>query len=358
MHIIIDGRCITENMHGIGRVAINLTGNLFKIDRENNYTLLLQTHGLRWFKEVPQNVKIKLINIPPYSIKEQLLLPRILKNLDFDLYYTPNYTAPVLLDKPIIFTIHDLIHLIYPRDYTFLHRIYYNVIIRKLCEKSLKIITVSDSSKKDIMKFFNVVPEKIIVNYNGVDEKFSPGDKNLAIRFIEEHFGINPPFLLWVGNPKPHKNLKNTLRAFEILGKKFPDLKLVLVGAEHIEIESRGKIYPINVNADDQIINLYRSAEVLVAPSYYEGFCLPVLEAFACGCPVVTSARGSIPEIAGDAAFYADPNNPEDIAEGIHKIMTDSEYRRQLIVRGNERAKVFSWQEGARRILDVFNGSG
>ncbi len=353
MRVLIDSRCVTTPFHGIARHAVNIVKNLAEIDKKNQYILVLQEGGIRFFENLPENFAIKKISINPYTLSEQMLMPFYLKE-DFDLYYTPNYTAPVLLKRPIIFTIHDLIHLLFSEGYSFFHRLYYNLIIKNLCDKSLKIVTVSESSKRDIVRFFNLPDDKIIVNYNGVDEKFSPGERDSALRYVRERFGITERFLLWVGNPKPHKNLDNTLKAFEILKRNFNSIKLVLVGAEIKGNRKNEDIIVANVSSDNELVALYRSAEVLLAPSLYEGFCLPVLEALACGCPVVTSNVSSLPEVVGDAGIMVNPGSADEIAGAVLRILNDRSLRQVLVNKGIDRAKRFKWRDSAKNLLRIF----
>ena len=357
MKIVIDVRCITGRMHGIGRHAVNIINCLAQIDRENKYLVLIRKQAIENFKNLPDNFKIKTVDIKPYTIAEQIMLPLILKKEDFDVYYTPNYTAPLFLNKPVIFTIHDLIHMLYPHDYTFFHRIYYRVVVKKLAKKCYKVLVVSNSTKSDVIRLLEVPSDKIIVNYNGVDERFSPGDRKKSLEYVFQRFGLNRKFILWVGNEKPHKNLKNTIEAFKIVSNSISDLHLLVIGAPEQKYQTESideKVHFLKISSDDDLVALYRSAEALVVPSLYEGFCLPVLEAFACGCPVLTSDRASVPEIAGDSAIFVNPEKPGEIAEAIGSIITNPSLKESLKRKGIERAKQFLWKISAEKLLGIF----
>ncbi len=353
MKILIDARCVGINIHGIGRHGINVIRNLLSMDNKNEYILIVSKDGARHFNKLTGNFRMKEVNIRPYGIAEQLLLPVVLKSIDFDLYYTPNYTAPILLNKRFVFTIHDLIHLIFPEDYSIFHRIYYRRIIAPLLRRSLKILTVSESSKRDIVKFFSVPEEKILVVYNGVDERFSPGDRDEARNLIAVKYNIKGRFLLWVGNKKRHKNLHGAINAFREIKKNYNDLKFVAILKEKGRGNPSEDIFMIDVDNDDDLIAFYRSAEVAVLPSLYEGFCLPLLEAMACGCPVVTSNVSSLPEVAGDAGILVNPEDVNDIVRGIKRILDSEEERRNLIEKGLIQSKRFSWRDTAGRIHEV-----
>ncbi len=357
MKILVDARCVGREIHGIARHGINVIRNLLSMDNKNEYILIVNKDGASHFNGLVGNFRMKEVNIKPYGIAEQLLLPVVLNSIDFDLYYTPNYTAPFLLDKRLVFTIHDLIHLIFPEDYSIFHRIYYRSIIAPLLRRSLRILTVSESSKRDIMRFFNVPEGKISVVYNGVDERFSPGNRDEAKNLIAVKYNIKGRFLLWVGNNKRHKNLSGAINAFKEIKKHYQDLEFVAILKAKDKENSFKDIFMIDVDNDDDLIAFYRAAEVAVLPSLYEGFCLPVLEAMACGCPVVTSKVSSLPEIAGDSAILVNPEDVNDIVRGVKKILESEGAKINLIKRGLKQAERFSWRDTARRIHEVLTSS-
>lgn len=354
MRILVDLRCVENQIHGIARHGIGIIRTLSALDAGNEYILLVNNNGKEHLGMLPENFSIVVSDIKPYGLSEQVFLPIIMKKLNFDIYYTPNYTAPVFLNKKFLFTIHDLIHLIFPDDYSVLHSIYYKRIIKPLADKASRIFTVSENSKKDIIRFFDLKERKIIVSYNGVDEDFKPGDKEESRHSLRKKFGIEGRFLLWVGNRKRHKNLSGTIKAFLKVKDKFNDLKFVGLMNEREESKPQDNIYFTNVRENGDLIAFYRSAELLIFPSLYEGFGLPALEAMACGCPVVASNVASIPEVCSDAVFYVDPFSVESIAEGMVRVLSDDNLRRKLIKNGLERAKNFTWERSAREHLKVF----
>lgn len=358
MRILIDARCVGEQVSGISRHAVGLISKIFEIDSTNRYILLVRNAGVSQFGNARENVEIKILDVVPYSLKEQIVLPKILKEIDFDLYYTPNYTVPLFIDRPFIFTIHDLIHLIFPRDYTIFHRIYYALIIKRLCERARYVLTVSNSSKADIVRFFKTPQEKIIVNYNGVSEKFFPGKKDEAKKYISERFGIEGKFILWVGNDKPHKNLGGVIKMFSLLSQEECFLSLICIGSKNIKNSRNSvmkRVFSPSIQGDGDLVNFYRSAEVLVVPSLYEGFCLPVLEALASGCPVVTSNVSSLPEVVGDAGIMVNPDNVREITDAVLRILRNDSLRDELIKKGIEQAKKFSWESSAKNLLRIFS---
>ena len=354
MRILIDARVISDKMHGIARYAHNLIKNIAELDNRNEYLLLSGNKELMDFSTRFRNIKFIKCNIPLYSLQEQFAIPSILKREKVELYHSPTFTAPVHQPCKTIMTVYDIIHLIFGNS---IHKLYYKLIVKKAMMKSACIITVSENSKKDIVNWFNIPHEKIYVIYCGVDKRFKPSqDKSSREELKERYGGIFDRYILFVGNQKPHKNLGAVISAFEravkIWGFKHC---LVIAGIKKGFLNGmNNKIIYVDIDNDGDLIRLYQSADLLLFPSLYEGFGLPALEAMACGCPVVASNVASLPEVCGDAAYYVAPDNIENIAEGMYKVLTDNELRQSLIRKGIERAKLFNWEKSAKEHLKVF----
>ena len=211
-------------------------------------------------------------------------------------------------------------------------------------KRSHRILTVSEASKRDIMHFFDVAPEKIVVVYNAIDERFRTAPSDEEVARVRERYQLDHGFVLYVGNIKPHKNLVRLIEAFDLLRRRgFEELKLLIIGDEISKLPAlRRAVHTHKLHKhvrflgylpDETLAVLYRLAAVFVFPSLYEGFGLPPLEAMACGTPVVTSNVSSLPEVAGDAAVLVDPYDVESIVDGIERVLTDpalgAELRRQ-----------------------------
>jgi len=357
MNIVIDARMIGDRMHGIARYTYNIVKNLLKIDLENQYTVLIG-------KEFPgisveaNNLKMRPLRSRWISISEQWELVKVLKELKPDLYHAPSFVAPVFNPFPMVMTIHDLNHLAFASNYSMYHAIYYRFVVKPSARKSIKIITGSEFSRKEISKYLSVPEEKIKVIPYGCSGKFRLIEDKEELRRVRRKFSIPEAFILYVGAYKFHKNLFNLFRSYANLS---PEIPLVLSGNGNKELRSLSKrlgierrIIFIGDIQDDDLPAVYNSAVLFVFPSLYEGFGLPPLEAMACGCPVVVSNVASLPEVCGDAAYYVDPYNVESIAEGIHKVLTDEFLRQSMIEKGLERAKLFSWEKSAREHIKVF----
>ncbi len=252
-------------------------------------------------------------------------------------------------------TIHDLIPLIFPKDYGISHRLFFRFVVRRAVSRCLKIFTVSEHSRKDIFTFLQGRHERMVITPNGLDPHWGP--KPLDPEFNRRH-GLDQGYLVFVGNPKPHKNFTRVLSAFELLIKEdhYPG-KLVSIGVAPWNLSSKLKDRVLIVpECNDQDLGLfYSGAELLAAPSLYEGFGLPVLEAMACGCPVLIGDQGALPEIAGDAGFQVNPYDIRAIKEGMREVLYHQDLSQMLRERGLKRAGQFSWEKTARIVLDTYN---
>ncbi len=272
------------------------------------------------------------------------------------------------LNVPFIITVHDLIRYFDLKGYgTFIHypnfrdRFYFNLDYKGI-KKAIRIIATSHSTKYDLIHYLNIPPERISVIYEGVDCKiFQP----IPNRRYKE------PYILFVGTEHPRKNFVGLVKAFsQLKGEhRFKDLKLVKVGrAGGKEVDFRGQtmevvealglagevIFTEFVSARE-LPAYYSGAEVFVLPSFYEGFGFPPLEAMACGCPVITSNTSSLPEVVGGAGIMVSPYDTDGLAQAIRQVLTDDKLRAELIRRGLEQSKRFSWEETARQTQEVYN---
>jgi glycosyltransferase involved in cell wall biosynthesis len=242
------------------------------------------------------------------------------------------------------------------------NRIVHNLFFNPSLTNADRIITMSENTKKSIVEYFNIEPSKITVIYEGVDEKFKPYDKKEVISVLS-HYAIERPYLLAVGTLEPKKNYIKLLKAYKALKT---DLDLVIVGKkgwkaddifktiEALGLKERVKLLGY-IHIDD-LPYLYNGAEIFVFPSLYEGFGLPLLEAMACGVPVVCSNTSSLDEISGDAALKFNPESTDEIVSQIKRLINDNELQDTLHNKGAKRAKLFSWDKTAQQTLAVLKG--
>jgi glycosyltransferase involved in cell wall biosynthesis len=268
------------------------------------------------------------------------------------IFITPGFNAPVFFYKNIVITLHDLNHIDLPYNSGFLKRAYYSFILKRAVRGCRAVLTVSDFSKSKISHWANIPLSKIINVGNGVDQGFS----TRVAPFLPGY-----RYLLCVGNRKRHKNEARILLAFS-KAMIANDIKLVFSGAISEELKliideyqlAERVVFLGNISEDD-LPCVYRGALGLVFPSLYEGFGLPVVEAMACGVPVLTSNTTSLPEVAGDSALLVNPESVDEIRVGIERLVHDEALRAELIAKGLERAKLFSWDAVAARVQAVLD---
>jgi glycosyltransferase involved in cell wall biosynthesis len=367
LRIAIDARKLRD--YGIGTYVRNLLQQLSQQDRSTEYVVLCRHEDVATVQELGENFRAVSESSPGYSVREQVLLPRDLRREHAELFHSPHYVFSPLTPCKSVVTIHDCIHLRFPQYLpNRLGYAYARSFLWLATHRSSRILTVSEASKRDILEYFNVPPEKIDVIYNGIDERFgNPPPEEDVIR-VRERYQLDGPFILYAGNIKPHKNLGRLIEAFHILratGPEFESVKLVIIGDEIAKYAAlRHAVHRHKLHKHVRFLGfvpartlaiLYRLAAVFVFPSLYEGFGLPPLEAMASGTPVITSNVSSLPEVVGDAAVLIDPLRPDAIADALRRVLSDSDLRISMRERGLERARHFSWERSVRRVREIYD---
>lgn len=364
MRIGIDCRMWDES--GIGRYLRNLVLNLAKMDRENSYFLFI----LRKNKDIrllDNFIKVE-VDFGWYGASEQIKFPKIIKSYNLDLMHFPHFNIPFLYKGKFVVTIHDLIHqhhstnrssTLNPVFYR-IKKLGYSKVFQQALIKSQKIITPSNFVKDQLVKEWGVSADKIKVTYEGVDE----GLLNFSTKSLGNPLRFNGPYLFYIGNAHPHKNLNKFINVFKKINQKYPHLKLVLSGKKNYfwerilkEIKGDDNVIYTDYVTDKDAVGLYKNALIFVMPSMEEGFGIPILEAMACGCPVTSSNAGSLKEVGGDAALYFNPKDESDMEEKIIKVLEDKKLRAELIKKGEKRVKDFSWEKTARQTLEVYKNA-
>ncbi len=364
MRIGIDARKLHD--FGIGTYIRNLLRELARLDRDTEFVLLCQDRDKGIAGKLGENFRAVVDPSPPYSLREQLSVPWALRRAGVDVFHAPHYVLPPLARCRSVVTIHDCIHLMFPEYLP--NRLalgYARGSLWLATRTSDRILTVSEASKRDILRFFDVPADKITVIYNGIDQRFLTPPDDEEVQRTCERYQLESEFVLYAGNVKPHKNLERLIDAFHLVRQRGLDhLKLVIIGDEIARYaELRRAVHRYNLHkhvrflgylAEESLMALYRRASAFVFPSLYEGFGLPPLEAMASGAPVVTSNVSSLPEVVGDAAVLVDPRDAGSIADGIYRVLEDSGLRADLRARGFVRAAEFSWERAVRRIRDIY----
>ena len=364
MRVAIDARKLHD--FGIGTYTRNLLRHLARIDHDNEYVLLCHQSDLGIGAQLGQNFRTVLERSSNYSVREQFHVPWVLHRERPDVFHAPHYVMPPAVRCRSIVTIHDCIHLMFPQYLP--NRaayLYAKASMWSAARRSQKILTVSEASKRDIIRFLNVPADKVIVVYNAIDERFGVAPSEEVIARVRERYQLDHRFVLYVGNIKPHKNLVRLVEAFDRLRTRgFDDLTLLIIGDEISKLPAlrravhshklHKRVRFLGYLPDDTLAVLYRLAGVFVFPSLYEGFGLPPLEAMACGAPVVTSNVSSLPEVAGDAAVLVDPYDADSIADGVAKVLSDPALRDEMRAKGIARAREFSWKRSVSRTREIY----
>ena len=265
------------------------------------------------------------------------------------IFLSPGYAPPLSWRGPLIFTVHDLIHVDVHEESSRFKTLYYNAVVRPAMSRAQRVLTVSEYSRQRLLEWGGVAPEQVVVVGNGVDAAFSP-------RGAVHQPGY--PYILYVRNTKPHKNVVGLLQAFALMDT--PDIRLLLSGVaddetrhEALRLGILDRVMFAGRIPEAELPAYYRGAAVVTMPSLYEGFGLPALEGMACGVPVVVSDSTSLPEVVGNAGLLVDPRSAESIADGLVRALSDTQLRQQMRRRGLERAKLFNWDDVAGRVRRV-----
>jgi glycosyltransferase involved in cell wall biosynthesis len=364
MKVAIDARKLHD--FGIGTYIRNILRHLARLDRDTEYVLLCHEPDLDVATHLGPNFRAVLEPAGNYSVREQLHVPWLLARERPDVYHAPHYVLPVATPCRSVVTIHDCIHLMFPQYLpNRLAYAYARGAMWSAARRSDRILTVSEASKRDILRFFNVPADKVVVVYNAIDEHFWDEPQPDDVARVRERFQLDHQFVLYVGTIKPHKNLVRLIEAFARLRDgAFDDLKLLIIGDEISKLPAlRRAVHSHKLHKhvrflgflpDDTLRVLYRLASVFVFPSLYEGFGLPPLEAMACGAPVVTSNVSSLPEITGDAAQLVDPYDIDSIVDGMRRVLTNPALAAEMRRKGMARAREFSWEQSVTRTLDTY----
>jgi len=364
VRIGIDARKLHD--FGIGTFIRNLLRQLARLDSQTEFVVLCRPDDRDALAVIGENFRPVPETSGNYSVSEQFKIPWALKREGVTLFHAPHYVLPPLVRCRSVVTIHDCIHLMFPQYLPTRGAFTYaKWSIRQAARRSTRVMTVSESSKRDILRFVDTEPDKIDVIYNAYDERFAIEPREDDVVRVRERYQLHDEFVLYAGNVKPHKNLERLIDAFHIVRNRGLDhLKLVLIGDDISKYTAlrravhRHQLHKyvrfLGYLPEETLAVMYRLAGVFVFPSLYEGFGLPPLEAMASGTPVVTSNVSSLPEVAGDAAVLVDPYDPKAIADGIYAVLTDETLRRGMVHKGIARAGMFSWEQSVRRIRAIY----
>lgn len=361
---------ITSPMESIPSLKVyitNLVKNLTIVDKENDYYLI---HHSKMHLDV-YGMNKEIVSDPPPMIFGDLWwkyrsLSKDLKSYDLDLVHdTQGISTFFIKNDPNykkVITIHDLSSLVFPKMHI-KGMLSDRFLGKRTMKNADKIITVSKSTKDDLIKYFKAPEEKIKPIYLGVDEKFRVLDKD-RVRNFKMRYNLDFPFILYFGVLRSRKNIPTLIKAYNLLKKDGINHKLVIAGGKNQEYKKILNIVKdLNLERDviftghmpDEVLpELYNAADLFVFPSLYEGFGLPPLEAMTCGTPVITSNTSSLPEVVGDAGLIFDPHDVHGLKDTINTVLNNSDLRTELVKKGLNRSKQFTWKKCAEETMNVY----
>lgn len=365
---------------GIGKLTIRWVEQLAELDQTNHYVLFcsrqedlpaelrricLQRPNFSW-QEVDLKGMRRLPGRASLLLRDQFCIPKAAYAHKCRLIFFPYFNPSLLLLPRAVVCITDFSIFVQRKDYPLLKGAYYNGLLKAAAKWAIGLLAISKATQNDAVRHLGVSADRVRVIYPGVEEHFSPVAKNEARAWCQTRYGIDFAYILYSGGFAVRKNLPRLWRAFKKVRERLGNnLKLVMTGKP----DESSEIFKLLKNEDQspavfleripegELKYLYSAAELAVYPSLYEGFGLPILEAQACGVPVVTSNVTSMPEVAGGAAILADPTDEDSIADAIVRGLTDQALRNNLIREGLVNSRQFTWKNGAQQLLDLFEQS-
>ena len=376
MKIGINAHNLEGKRTGVGRYLVNLLDNWNQLDIPANLEFIL------YFKsEIPKDIDLsnkfqkKLLSISSNALFMHYGLPKAAKKDEVDWLFCPGYIAPIFYQGKIALALHDIIYQAHPELYNW-PSIWDKILLKKFSKISAKkakiIFTPSEFSRQEVIKHYQTDPAKVFTTLLATDDDFKLINNQGELDKIKGKYKVKNKFILYIGSIFNRRHLPETIKAFEKIAKELTNYQFLIVGANHTSpfIDINGLIKQVNQKLNREavlhqdylsgkdLVLLYNAADSLIWLSDYEGFGLPVLEAMACGTPVITSPIASIPEVAGDSAIYIQDNsNINEISEGIYRGLTDKNLRQNLINKGFVQSQKFSWKECAQQTLDALLNS-
>jgi len=363
-------RIFRPKKHGMDMVVLELIRNLQKIDTQNSYIVYVKPDSDICLESTP-NFKICELGGSSYPAWEQYALPKAAYRDGCDILHCTSNTGPLFCKVPLITTLHDIIYLeslsLLKKGGTAYQKfgnLYRRWVVPPVVKKSLKVVTVSEFERKRIKDFMGL-GDNLISIYNGVGEHFTKITDKEILKDAKERYKLPDRFLFFLGNTDPKKNTPNVIKAF-MLFNSVSEIKYKLVMLDYKEDalmqvlrdigwpDARNEIHLTGYVPNRELPAIINQASLFLYPSLRESFGIPILEGMRCGVPVITSNTSSMPEVAGDAAELVDPANPSQIVNAIVKILNNSTYKDELIIKGFQRASLFSWRKMAQEYHNLY----
>lgn len=366
MKIAINAYRLTGQQAGVGRYLSGILSAWKSADVEDHIDLICPRLGNHLKSYVWKHCQVVETGCSHKNfVWENLVLPRFVRGAD--VLFCPSNFVPIRSNIATIVTIMDLAHEVLPQSIPIYWLWRLRLGVRWAAKRASVVITISECTKRDICRFYNINSDKVFVTYLGVAPVFKPIERDYARMLVSKQFGIQRPYILYVGSIFPRRNVSRLIEAFSIASRHLPGHDLVLAGNNFQGLDiakvggrlfKDGIIRHLGCPNDDQLLLLYNAAEIFIYPSSYEGFGLPVIEAMACGTPVITGNNSSLKEIGSGAAFLVDVNSTEAIKGALILLANDVRYQNELREKGLCRAEQFTWEKTAADTLDIIHRAG
>ncbi|MFM8321019.1 MAG: glycosyltransferase family 4 protein [Chloroflexota bacterium] len=375
MHFLIDARlALPGQMTGIGRYLVGLAQGFAGLNGPDSFEFWVQAglpagHALRRLDS--PRLRLHALPLAHMSLRAQWAIPSALRRARYDLFHYPHFDLPLLAPGPLVATLHDLKYLARPDffpQFGRARRLAMALLMRSAARRARRLIVVSEFTRQDVLRRLGADPQRVQVIYEGVDERCFQPLPDSALQAVRRSYRLDQPYILFLGERRPHKNIPGLLRAFAALPAETRTAHLlVLAGNPYAgdqglrqlaaQLDIAGCVRWIDNPPDADLPALYQAAAALALLSYYEGFGLPVLEAMASGVPVVISDRTALPEVAGEAALAVPPDDPAAAAAALQAVLPGGAQRLRCIAAGRARAAGFTWQRCAEQTLEVYHAA-
>ncbi len=371
MRVLIDGRMIFATMSGVGRYILGLCRGLLDLGHTASLELWVQQGLPRQhpvWRLAQRGLSIRHVPYPPLTLRSQLGLPFTYRGAHFDLLHYPHFDLPWLTCGKVVITLHDLKYIAHPQFFPSQGQVrarLIHLLASRAVRRAARVMVDSEHTARDAQRLLRASPEKLRLVPLGVDERFFEPLPSGELESIARRYHLRRPYLLFVGERRPHKNLGALLRAYAALRRLTPELiSLLVVGRRYggysepeqltSELGLQDEVDFVEQVEDDDLPALYQMAAAFVSLSLYEGFGLPILEAMAAQTPVVTSGCTSLAEVAGTAAWIVPPDEPQQVAQALYTALYAENERRERVARGVAWARRFTWQRTAALAWQVY----
>ena len=364
----VDARKLAD--YGIGSYLQGLLTEMARIDPAGGLVVLVSSENRHLMPEIPESWRLVEVDVAGYTLREQAAVLSAAMLAGVGVLHVPHYVVPVLFPRRMVVTIHDIIHVLFPEFLPHsLGFAYARMSIRFAVRRGRVLVTGSRTTAEDLKRLFGASEDRLRVIPHGVHAEFLVAGEPEQDRASRASLGVGGPYLLHVGNHKPHKNAEGLLKAYQLLvmGRRGGVPPLIMAGGFPADGELaqraramglEGRVRCVGHVERRQLAALFRGATAFVYPTLYEGFGLPVLEAMACGVPVVAGDISAIREVAGDAVLRVNPRDVVELAGAVRRLLEQPDLQAQLRERGSERARAFSWRKAAEATLEAYRVAG